>query len=286
MKEHSMSALLICEKYIVVSVNGVPKEVSEIYSGDSDNNPRSVYSSGPEPGETIFTTSGIFTVPKGVKSIDVFCVGGGGQSIFMFGSGGGGYTNTILNHPVEEGEQISVTVGNGGVNGESQYYAGIYRSGGTSIVNNILVSVGGYAPSLGTGGYAFGYYANGQYSFQFYASGNGGNGGSGGGGYMPNISSSDGGSGATLFGGKDGGNGSSLSYGGTVNAIGGTGQGTTTRYFGESDGTLYSTGGTTCKGYGTSISGAANTGDGASAGFANNPGVGGSGVAIIRWGKK
>ena len=74
----------------------------------------------------------------------------------------------------------------------------------------------------------------------------GGNGGSGGGGgnyyysnasFVTDISATQG-----ALGGKDGGNGQSTSFGGVTNN-GGTGQGTTTRYFGESNGTLYSTGG-------------------------------------------
>jgi hypothetical protein len=63
---------------VYVGVNGTPKEVSEVYAGYSGNTPKSVYSSV-KPGETIFTSSSTFTVPKGVTSIDVFCVGGGAK---------------------------------------------------------------------------------------------------------------------------------------------------------------------------------------------------------------
>ena len=61
---------------IHVGVNGIPKECSDIYVG-VNGTPKSCYS-GVKPGETIFTSSSTFTVPKGVKKIDVFCVGGGG----------------------------------------------------------------------------------------------------------------------------------------------------------------------------------------------------------------
>ena len=48
-----------------------------------------------------------FTVPKGVKKIDVFCVGGGGGTV----GGGGGYTKTALSVAVAPGQQVSVVGG-------------------------------------------------------------------------------------------------------------------------------------------------------------------------------
>ena len=65
---------------------------------------------------------------------------------------------------------------------------------------------------------------------------------------------------------------------------GGSGQGTTTRYFGESTGTLYSTGGcgymVSNGWYSTSA-----PGDGASASHSGGN-TGASGICIIRWGKQ
>lgn len=91
----------------------------------------------------------------------------------------------------------------------------------------------------------------------------GGNGGSGGGGYRSGK------------GGVDGANG-----GGTH---GGTGQGTTTREFGESTGALYATGGSSSDTSKKGASGEANTGDGGSGGKAGiESGTGGSGIVIIR----
>ena len=87
--------------------------------------------------------------------------------------------------------------------------------------------------------------------------GKGGNGGSGGGGF-------------NAAGGIDGANGSSYSF-----YIGGTGQGTTTREFGESTGDLYASGGSGAKSGATA--GADNTGDGG-----DNGKAGGSGIVVIR----
>ena len=69
---------------IHVGVNGTPKECSDVYVG-VNGTPKSCYS-GVKPGETIFTSSSTFTVPKGVKKIDVFCVGGGGAGGLQGGS--------------------------------------------------------------------------------------------------------------------------------------------------------------------------------------------------------
>jgi hypothetical protein len=303
MKEHSMSALLICEKYIVVSVNGVPKEVSEIYSGDSDNNPRSVYSSGPEPGETIFTTSGIFTVPKGVKSIDVFCVGGGSSGdannvCGAGGGGGGGYTSTVINTEVDENQQISVVVGTGGNN----------SVGGTSSAGSICTANGGtYYNNGGSGGgvayYYFSYYT--QFNTNEWCK------------IIASSGGSDGSDGCISFGTQR--NVYSNYVGAAITVNGGKGQGTTTRYFEESDGTLYAGGGGgggytrygvyQVEAYSThygSISGGAGgggngiacdgeTGTGGGGGGCNREstsyesfihgGNGGSGICIIRWGK-
>ena len=87
--------------------------------------------------------------------------------------------------------------------------------------------------------------------------GAGGNGGSGGGGY-------------NAAGGIDGANGNSNSL-----YRGGTGQGTTTREFGESTGDLYASGGSGVRNGATA--GADNTGDGG-----DNGKAGGSGIVVVR----
>ena len=51
----------------------------------STNSVKLVASSKADPGSIVFTSSGTFIVPKGVKEIECFLVGGGGEG----GSGGG-----------------------------------------------------------------------------------------------------------------------------------------------------------------------------------------------------
>ena len=151
-----------------------------------------------------------FTVPKGVKKIDCFCVGGGGAAdsdCRCSGGGGGGYTSTKLGVDVNPGQDISVVVGAGQINNS------IFNQTGTapsSCVGSICSANGGFS-------------ACGEYDIDKR---DGGSGGSGGGKAGAN-------------GGSDGGNGSANFEGFT----GGQGQGTTTRYFGESNGTLYAGGG-------------------------------------------
>ena len=123
----------------------------------------------------ILRSSSTFTVPKGVKKIDVFCVGGGGSGQHLKGN-----ASSI-------GDICSANGGDGG-NG------------------------GGGRGSGGSGGGSIGYYRGGN-------------------------------------GGSDGSNGDNAtgvdSIGSSTNSTseGGKGQGSTTRYFGESNGTLYAGGG-------------------------------------------
>ena len=186
--------------------------------------------------QKINISSSTFTVPKGVKKIDVFCVGGGGHGnaanfIDWHGGGGGGYTNTVLGASVTPGQEIPIVVGS---------------AASASSVGEICNANGG--SNGGSGG---------------------GNGGSGGGSAYFGI------------GGKDGGNGGATGW-----RSGGKGQGRTTRYFGESTGTLYSTGGNSAdygdaSRYDSYTAPQPNTGDGGHKGSRN---AGGSGICIIRWG--
>ena len=242
-----------------------------------------------------YESSSTFTVPKGVKKIDVFCVGGGGGSGYnddsdrpylSSGGAGGGYTSTVLDVDVSEGQELSVVVGSGGIAGYFYNWYGDHYMGSVSPTAGGASSVGDVCS------------ANGGNSSKNYSGGDGGSGG----GVSFNTSTS-----ASFIyvygtaGGIDGSDGGSFSFGGVTNN-GGTGQGTTTRYFGESNGTLYSTGG--CGGqYGLfSINDSlwyqnanSNTGNGDSgASFCSFNGktlincisVGGaSGICIIRWGK-
>ncbi len=213
-----------------------------------------------------FLTSGAFTVTKlnGWNGLlDVFLVGGGG------GSKGG-------------------TTGTGGGGG-----------GYTTTANAVSVVAGtAYDIVVGAGGSA----ANGgnTSAFSVTASGgscnngaNGGTGGSGGGAYQHAQATGE------CAGGSDGGNGGDSGYG----ANGGTGQGTTTREFGDSSSKLYAGGGGGSSGKGTNnpvggaggggtggrysdgsggTNGETNTGGGAGGAGINSTMSGGSGIVIIR----
>ena len=160
------------------------------------------------------------------QKIDIFCVGGGGKGGYMSnpsistgaGGGGGGYTKTLKNYDLLGG--VIVTIGVGSTNFST---TSSIQYGGTTSFGSILSATGGqsaYRTASGEGTNAI----------------NGGNGGSGGG--------SGASTGATVAanGGSDGSNGNV----GIINNYSpkaGTGQGTTTREFGESTGKLYSGGG-------------------------------------------
>ena len=205
-----------------------------------------------------------FTDLRGTTSIDIFMVGGGGGSpskttstdygTVHSGGAGGGYTKTQKAVSVSENSAISVSIGAGGDAGSS---------GGTTIVT---VNGSTYSASGGAAGGAPWFNGNNT------VCGDGGSGGSGGG------SASSGGF-AGGSGGSDGGNGSSGKS--NVFPVGsvGSGQGTTTRAFGESSGELYSYGGS---GGGGSVpvvgTLAANTGHGGQ----GSGGSGYSGIAIVR----
>ena len=186
-------------------------------------------------GRKTFTSSGTWTVPAGIKSINVHCTGGGASGASGYNptntnpnqggdGGGGGYTSYKKNISVSQGQQLSIVVGNGGV-ASTNYYMPV--AGGTSSVslnNNILVSanggntkVPGSPESSVTGEYTTGC------------------GGSGGGrGALPKTSYPQ-----AYAGGSNGSNGGWNS--GTRYTY--LGQGTSTREFGETNGTLYSGGG-------------------------------------------
>lgn len=194
--------------------------------------------------------SGTLTFTDETPDIDVFLVGGGAAGNYAWerGAGGGsGYTKTVSGLGIKTGTNYDIIVGAGGIGSQK---AGGMAGGATS---------------------AFGYTASGGSALS--SNGNyGGNGGSGGGsgsknGDDDNIWISSG------VGGKDGANGA----GGKP----GTGQGTTTREFGESDGILYATGGD--GGLESPKIKTANTGDGGDGGRAKySSGNGASGVVVIR----
>jgi hypothetical protein len=216
------------------------------YTGDYEivNDNDQVITASADNWKIRFLSSGLLTFTKlngANKGIDVFLVGGGGGGGYKgnFASGGGGgYTTTEKGVSVAANTPYQITVGDGGApvtQGDTS------APGGTSE--------------------AFGYSANGGYpgyGSNYVSSGKGGNGGSGGGAGLMGGEDHYSGDG---HGGEDGSDGGSINHGGTI-AKGGTGQGTTTREFGEATGKLYAGGG----------------GGGASMGYiAYPPGVGGAG---------
>ena len=253
----------------------------------------------------ILRSSSTFTVPKGVKKIDVFCVGGGasGQKGSIFGGftnssgfycfsdaygagGGGGYTATKLGVDVNPGDAIAVTVGSGGISGTN--IVGTVH-GGSSSVGSICSANGGASDGSGGSG-----------------------GGSGNIWYDPEGPT--GGSGFSIWGSDGYSDGNPINehkiyFDPTNSFIRLKGQGTTTRYFGESTGTLYagggagggrpsasafdkvnaggSGGGGSFENYGAiSNNGGTNTGGGGAGSIMmRTPSSGGSGICIIRWGK-
>lgn len=186
---------------------------------------------------------------------------GNGSSIdvFLLGGGGGTYENG------------SSAASGGGGGGYTRTGSSISISTGTTYT--ITVGAGGASGANGGTTSAFGLSASGGKGVS--GSTNGGDGGSGGAAYY------------AASGGSDGGNGGKA---GNDNGKGGTGQGSTTREFGETSGTLYAGGGACAIGTGSGGNGGggssqasagANTGGGAG-GSNENAHSGGSGIVVIR----
>ena len=238
-------------------------------------------------GQQIFTSSGTFTVPANVTSIDIFCVGGGGgghyssttasseHQLMSGGGGGGGYTATKKSVSVTPGQQYTVTVGAGGKGGYREYVGGRYDyhyavNGSSSSFGSLCSANGGNRSWFrDTGGYL--------------RATLGGSGGSAGGGNY------------TYNGASDGGDTYVYTY---SNVEYGKGQGTTTRAFGESNNTLYAGGGGagSWSNYdydgGPGTGGAGGGGDGDGGGYYNdlaknggngvaNTGGGGGGASVV-----
>lgn len=186
------------------------------------------------------------------KVIDVFMVGGGGAGGRIYqpdngsGGGGGGYTRTL--RQISVSGSYSVVIGSGAVASTSQSM-GATQGGASSFGNSASVD-GGYSATT-------------NYSGDDVKR-SGANGGSGGGGGMNGDVTVAG----YGLGGSDGANGG---HGGYSNAAGGTGQGTTTREFGESTGKLYAGGG-----------GGGNSGTSSDTVFAGGEGGGGDGANLRR----
>ncbi len=71
----------------------------------------------PDKGLQVFTTSGSFTVPTGVRSVKVIVIGGGGGGCMSMGNGGNGGAGMAYVNQLTPGQTISVNVGQGGTMG-------------------------------------------------------------------------------------------------------------------------------------------------------------------------
>lgn len=190
-----------------------------------------------------FTSSQSYTVPAGYTIMDAFLVGGGSSGVRGSGSpsghktagigGSGGKTTTKKNISVKANESLNFVIGSGGAsipgikttgNPDMTKYPSnknCSNNGGESYISRgstkLASATGGTASSGGSGGGAVGgtIDAGGEGNYSPIRAGNGGSNGS---------------------------NGASVTTSYGVN-VGGTGQGSTTRAFGESTGTIYAGGG-------------------------------------------
>lgn len=182
-----------------------------LWSGDSDT----LQVIDGDPWRMKFLSSGSFT-PLRDMVIDAFLAGaGGGKGYTHCGAGGSGYTTTVRSIVLAANTAYQITIGAAGTNGPTTATNG--TEGGTTS------AFAASAPG-GKGSKA------GKSSLKAV----GADGGSGGGGL--NVSGVHANS-STADGGIDGEDGA------TATTAGGTGQGTTTREFGETDGDLYASGG-------------------------------------------
>lgn len=166
-------------------------------------------------GRKVFTSSGTWKVPSAVRTINIHCTGGGGAGGSASGSanchggsgGGGGYTAYKTGISVAPNDTITVTVGAGGSDSGSAGGTSSAVKGGTTLVS----ALGGNSSSHGSGG------SGGGDGWFFYSPSDT---------YGP------------YSGGINGNNGGSKNPSSAHK-----GQGTTTREFGLSSGTMYSPGG-------------------------------------------
>lgn len=254
-KTAQKSVTIITDYSTAISFNTIPEFT---YTGDFEivNDSDEPITVSPDNWKIRFLTSGTltFTNLNGAEGgIDVFLVGGGagGNYSYRGGAGGGsGYTSTTRAVTVQVGIEYDIVIGAGG--------AGAKTSGGRA--GGVTSAFG----SIANGGATLS--NNGAY---------GGDGGSGGGSGTLNKDK-DGAYSQAGVGGTDGANGQGTHPG--------TGQGTTTREFGEPSGTLYATGGKGAAANNiTPDPVSQNTGDGGNgAGGSIESTAGGSGIAIIR----
>ena len=216
----------------------------------------------------IFTTSGTFTVPAGVTSVNIEVVGAGGNGWLNGGGGGGGGGYAKGTYEVTPSATLNVTVGTGGGG----------AAGGTTSVNALISATGGgngYTvpnPMVGGGG------TGGVGTGGTIANRTGGNGG---GGYWTFFGGGGAGAAGSLTDGSNGGN--TIVYAGnckTPGGAGGTGGGVPGGNGGKGAGFLDSGCNTTNPAANGSDDGGAGGGGNGNGGV---PGNGANGYCKISW---
>jgi hypothetical protein len=150
-----------------LSLGGTIVSSSSVLPSASGNDGRAVTSTGSSysystygaSGIQVFTSSGTWIRPSGVRVILVKLVGaGGGGSGHCESGGAGGYAERVID--VSSISSVSVTVGNGG---SPTFYSGSAGQGGTTSFGAFLSASGGNGansnnqhhgglPGLGSGG--------------------------------------------------------------------------------------------------------------------------------------
>ena len=217
-----------------------------------------------------FLTSGTLKFTANI-AVDIFLVGGGGggaghatnsnnNSLLCTGGGGGGYTKTLNNITLNKNVSYSIVIGNGGVKGDKSVKGNIHGNYGNPGGNTSISEITNGSVNGGIGG--GGPIPTGDSSSYPLKGGSGGSGSGCGyssiGGRITSVTRS---TRAT-----DGNNGNKCNVTGNVAGWGtpGTGQGSTTKEFGDNGATSYSMGG-------------ASGGSDASYGVVSNSGNGGDG---------